>query len=476
MYNGGVMRRFKTSLFIFRHDLRLSDNTGLLAALEASERVIPAFIFDPRLIDPERDRHFNRRAFAFTLGSLEELSVALEEKGSKLYSFVGQAHDVVAELITRDAVQAVFVNAGGTRFVRQCDSFVEKACAARGATFFSYDDTTLAPIERVLTREGKPYSVFTPFLRRAREHTVPTPRVNRHMHYVHGKLHSRTVSLDEFRIHADQLPTTHPGRRAGKGLLCDLPLLLADYPKTRDMPALEGTSMLSPHHAAGTVSVRETYHAAHLYAGSGSEHYVNELYWRDFYYHIAHFFPHVFGKSFLSWGDHVPWLNDKRAFAMWSRGETGIPFVDAGMRQLNDTGWMHNRARMVVASFLTKNLLINWQWGERYFAERLVDHDPVVNNGSWQWAASVGADPRPVRIFNPYTQAMRYDPAAEYVRHWVPELRDVEQRLLSGGKARDLSQHAHGYPPPCIDVRESFHRARATYTEAMRVARKVKRG
>jgi deoxyribodipyrimidine photo-lyase len=241
---------------------------------------------------------------------------------------------------------------------------------------------------------------------------------------------------------------------------------LRGYGHARDLPALHGTSRLSAHHACGTVSIRETFAAAHVHRGAGAQQFIAELYWRDFYYHIAYHFPHVFGHSFLPWGDRLAWRHDPAALDAWQRGETGVPIVDAGMRELNETGWMHNRVRMVVASFLTKNLLMDWRDGEQYFARRLLDYDPAVNNGSWQWAASVGADPRPLRIFNPYTQAQKYDPHADYIRRWVPELAAVPAHLLTDGKERDFSPYVRGYPSPIVSCRETFHRAREAYASA----------
>jgi deoxyribodipyrimidine photo-lyase len=230
----------------------------------------------------------------------------------------------------------------------------------------------------------------------------------------------------------------------------------------------DGTSRLSVHHKFGTVSIRETYWAAK--DAGVDQQFIAELYWRDFYLYISRHFPHVFGRSFLPWGDYLAWENDGEHFAAWREGRTGFPIVDAGMRQLNETGWMHNRARMIVASFLTKNLLIDWRWGERYFATQLVDYDPSSNNGGWQWSASVGADPRPLRIFNPYAQAQKYDPDARYIKRWVPELADVDVALLTDGKSRDFSAHVR-YPAPIIDYAMSYRRAQEAYREAKRAYR-----
>ena len=240
---------------------------------------------------------------------------------------------------------------------------------------------------------------------------------------------------------------------------------LNHYKERRNLPADHGTSRLSAHHKFGTISIRESYHLAKEHSGKGC-HFISELYWRDFYYYIAYHFPLVFKQSFLPWAKYMEWINDKDQFTAWCQGKTGVPMVDAGMRELNHTGWMHNRSRMIVASYLTKNLLIDWQWGEQYFAQHLIDYDPAQNNGGWQWSASTGADPRPLRIFNPYTQATNYDPEAEYIKTWVPELKDVPNETLVDGKTQDFSSLFSDYPAPLVDQKESFHRANATYKAA----------
>jgi deoxyribodipyrimidine photo-lyase len=239
-------------------------------------------------------------------------------------------------------------------------------------------------------------------MRSAMKYTVPAPSKNTHHNFSHKTLTTPTTTLPAHT----RTPFCTAGRHAGLTLLSH-DTFVDSYKTQRDIPALSGTSHLSPHHKFGTISIRETYQKACAHHGEGAQQFIAELYWRDFYYHIAYHFPYVFGKSFLSWGDTIAWRDDPTSLSAWKRGETGIPIVDAGMRELNATGWMHNRVRMIVASFLTKNLLIDWREGERYFAQQLVDYDPAVNNGGWQWSASVGADPRPLRIFNPYTQAQK---------------------------------------------------------------------
>lgn len=459
------MKQYKRSIFIFRRDLRLQDNLGLLAALENSESVVPVFIFDPRQIDQKQNAYFSAPAFSFLLSSLAELNEALNTRGAQLSVFSGQPDEILEELIKKDSVDAVYMNKDYTPFSRTRDKEIMDLCEKHSVFFARHDDTALSPIEEIRTGTGKLYSVFTPFMKKAMEHEVVSPRKNNFSNYFAGTLKTKTVSLKDFTADtADMELILNGGREEGLRLLRDL-ADLTKYKDTRNLPAELGTSRLSAHHKFGTISIRETYEKAAEALGAHSQ-YIAELYWRDFYYYIAYHFPIVFKQSFLPWAKHMKWVNDKKQFAAWCEGKTGVPMVDAGMRELNHTGWMHNRSRMIVASYLTKNLLINWQWGERYFASKLIDYDPAQNNGGWQWSASTGADPRPLRIFNPYTQATKYDPQALYIKKWIPELKDIDPKVLTDGKIQDLSKLASNYPAPIIDQKESFHRAMETYKTA----------
>ncbi len=457
------------SLYVFRRDLRLEDNTALIAALRDSREVIPAFIFDPRQYDSRKNTYFSSPAFAFLLQALTDIDKQLRKKGSQLHVYEGTPDTVLRQLIRDDGVEAVYLNRDHTPFARSRDEKIRKTCVAHNIPYEVHDDVTLSPVAEIATQAGAPYTVFTPFMRKARSYPVLPTAPNTKKNYIHTTtmLHAPTVPLDRFRTKDDTNALLPGGRSAGLRTLQDLSFLNT-YGTDRNLPAIVGTSHLSPHHKFGTVSIRETYHAVVSTQHKDKETFINELYWRDFYYHIAHHFPHVFGAPLQAWGDALVWRNDAREIEAWKQGKTGVPIVDAGMRELNETGWMHNRVRMIVASFLTKNLLVDWRIGERYFARHLVDYDPSVNNGSWQWCAQVGTDPRPLRIFNPYTQAKKYDPYATYIKRHVPELRDVDPVLLSDGKERPFDTVAPGYPSPIVDVRMSYHRAREAYAQARR--------
>jgi len=457
--------QYQKGLFLFRRDLRLEDNLGLLALLAESTEVVPAFIFNPAQTDRSQNEYFSEPGFQFLLNSLAELDNALQEKGSQLYIFHGDPAEVVESLIATDEVDAVFCNKDYTPFARKRDKTIADVCSTHNVAFERHDDLTLSPIETIRTGQNKLYSVFTPFMKNAMGYEVSKTRKNAATNYFSGKTKTSNASLTDFTADVDGMELRLQGGRTEALKIIKNNQYLNGYKDRRNLPAEAGTSLLSAHHKFGTISIRESYHMAAEHSGPTC-HFIAELYWRDFYYYIAYHFPIVFKQSFLPWANHLKWINDKDQFAAWCEGRTGVPMVDAGMRELNHTGFMHNRSRMVVASYLTKNLLIDWRWGERYFATKLVDYDPAQNNGGWQWSASTGADPRPLRIFNPYTQATNYDPDATYIKKWIPELADIDDKLLTDGKTQDFSGLFSDYPAPLVDQKESFHRAREAYRTA----------
>ncbi|MEK7613579.1 MAG: deoxyribodipyrimidine photo-lyase [Patescibacteria group bacterium] len=457
---------YKKALFLFRRDLRLDDNTALREACTSAETVVLGFVFDPRQTDTTKNEYFSEQGFAFLAQSLAELEKEIADQGGKLFFFSGESHQVVASLIEDDGIDAVFLNRDYTPFARARDEAIQKRATKGGVSTVLCDDYTLSPVIDIKTDSGKPYSVFTPFFKKASSFEVHEPIKNIATNFFSGKIKTAHSELQDHQTFLNKKLTLPPGRSAGLRALEGL-ANLRNYAVSRDLLAEYGTSQLSPHHKYGTVSIRETHHAMKRHHFDTAQ-FIAELYWRDFYFHIAYHFPFVFTKSFLPWAEHLAWVNDEIQFQAWKEGRTGVPVVDAGMRQMNKTGWMHNRARMIVASFLTKNLLIDWRWGEKYFASRLVDYDPASNNGGWQWSASVGADPRPLRIFNPYTQAQKYDPDACYIKRWVPELGTVDSALLTDGKERDFSVLAPEYARPIVSCRETYHRAREVYAQAKR--------
>lgn len=462
------MKRHQISLFIFRRDLRLYDNTALIAACKESEHVIPCFIFDPRQVgDSNRYRSIN--AIQFMIGSLQDLEKQLAEKDGKLYLFYGKTDEVIDELIKQTSAEAIYINKDYTPFSIKRDHQIELVARKNDIPLYSFHDLMLQEPDSVMNKSGQPYAVFTPFWRASSTFEVAEPESLR----APGWYTKKITHAQSPKIYTEILPEQNPnillngGRSEALGILKKLPKL-KDYQRTRDFPALE-TSHLSAHNKFGTVSIREEYYA--MVDALGKNHgLVRQLYWRDFFTYLAYHFPRVYGAAFHEKYNSVTWKNSKADFARWTEGNTGFPIVDAGMRQLNATGYMHNRVRMIVASFLTKDLHIDWRWGEQYFARKLIDYDPAVNNGSWQWAASTGADAQPYfRIFNPWLQQKKFDPECIYIRRWVPELAKVPNKMIHNWHDETIKP-VNGYPKPMVEHEVESKKAKAAYASASKEA------
>jgi len=445
-----MSQNYSLGIHLFRRDLRINDNTSFNTAVTSCAAVIPLFIFDPRQVGDENSyRSIN--AIQFMIESLHDLDDQLKEKGGKLFCFTGKAEEVIEKLITELPVDAVFVNKDYTPFSIKRDENLEKVCKKNQVRFMSLDDALLNPPEAITTGTGKPFSVYTPFFKRASQEPVAPPKTAR-SYALYAKSLQNCHSLNE--IESILIPEKKEGLAVQGGTRAALKILsqlskFKDYQKTRDYPAIS-TTLLSAHNKFGTVSIRRVH--KEIVDTLGAHHgLVRQLYWRDFFYHVAFNFPHVFGKPFHEKYDQLEWDNDKALFKRWCAGETGFPIVDAGMRQLNQTGFMHNRLRMIVGSLLTKDLHIDWQWGEKYFAQHLVDYDPCVNNGSWQWVASTGCDAQPYfRIFNPWLQQIKFDSECVYIKRWVPELRSLSPAIIHNWY-HDKNAHIKGYPRPMVD-------------------------
>lgn len=452
--------QFDRSVFLFRRDLRLEDNTGLLAACEKSSEVIPLFCFDPRQADEQHNEYFSENAFRFMCDSLLSLDGRLKSRGSKLHIGKDKPHKLLPALIKARSIDAVFVNADYSPFSQKRDEKIADACAANDTDFHTHHDITLTQPGEVLTGSDSPYKVFTPFFEKARTQDVATPRRNNFSNFIrirHPKLHTPTAIADMRPDGGDEIVQSG-GRRNATGKLQRIGRL-NNYENSREIPAEDGTSRLSAHLKFGTISPREFYWT--VCDELGKDHgLIQELYWRDFYMHVLYHFPHVLGEPFNDDYENLPWRHDEEEFDRWKEGRTGFPIVDAGMRQLKQTGWMHNRVRMIVASFLTKDLRIDWRWGEKHFAQHLVDYDPASNNGGWQWAAGTGADAQPYfRIFNPWTQARDYDPECEYIKKYVPALRAVDPERIHAIEDEGVPDGID-YPAPMVDHNEMYHKTK----------------
>lgn len=452
----------KRALFIFRRDLRLHDNRGLLSALNGAEEVILSFIFTPEQI--EQNPYRSDRSLQFMIESLEDLASEIAEKKGKLYLFYGKPEQIVDKCIRELGVEGVFVNHDYTPYSIQRDAKLEATCTRHKVPFYAEHDLLLHPIEDTLKGDGAPYTVFTPFYRNASRFEVEEPEHNSETRYF-----SKPISFSENttifqRILPKRQEQAPGGRKEALKLLENLSAF-SKYPLERDFPAQDKTTHLSPHLKFTTCSVREVYGAIVDKLGVHSE-LIRSLYWRDFFTLIAFHFPHVFKGAFKPKYDEVAWKDDKNSFQRWCEGRTGFPIVDAGMRELNQTGFMHNRVRMITASFLVKDLHLNWRWGEQYFAQRLIDYDPAVNNGNWQWSASTGCDAQPYfRIFNPWSQAKKFDPDCKYIKRWVPELAPFPPERIHKWhlESHYTESRFKDYPTPMVDHAEEARHALNAY-------------
>ncbi|ABE53161.1 cryptochrome/photolyase family protein [Methanococcoides burtonii] len=443
--------RLNRSLFVFRRDMRVDDNSALLAALDMSDVVIPCFILDPRLCDP-KGKAFNSNALQFLLESLYDLKGQLEKVNGRLYLFSGLPEGVIGQLLENLEIDAVFVNHDYTPFSIKRDMQIASICTDKGVDMLQFHDCLLHEPGSIRTKKGTPYKVFTQFFREASKRDVAVPSMFSGGSFFTGDC--GVDEVDEGSFLKRSLPErneqifVHGGRANGLSVLQSLSQFV-NYDTERDLPSVKGTTGLSAHNKLGTISIREFYYSVIDELGRGHT-LINELYWRDFFTQISFEFPDVFKHAFKKKFDHLSWDNDRIFFDAWCLGKTGFPIVDAGMRELNTTGYMHNRVRMIVASFLVKDLHIDWKRGERYFASKLVDYDPCVNNGNWQWAASTGADSQPYfRIFNPWLQQKKFDKDCKYIKKWIPELEDIEPQRIHKLEKGDMD--IPGYPAPIVD-------------------------
>jgi deoxyribodipyrimidine photo-lyase len=455
---------FNKSLFIFRRDLRLFDNTGLYNALSESKIVIPIFIFDPRQVGKNND-YRSERAIQFMIESLNDLDEQLKKYGTHLYVFYGKAEEITKKLIKQENIDAIFFNKDYTPFSIKRDTRISELCIKQNVACFQIEDLLLTTPDTILNSSGDPYTLFTPFYKKAfKEIDVPKPKKLTKKNFFTGPIKGANNSeyFKKFSPKKQLKLAIHGGRSTSLKILKNIKKFKM-YPKTRDFPAID-TTLLSGHNKFGTVSIREVYWSIADAFGRSSI-LARQLYWRDFFTHVAYNFPYVFGGPFRKKYAKLQWSKSKKNFERWRDGTTGFPIVDAGMRQMNETGWMHNRARMIVASFLTKDLHLNWLWGEKYFAQKLLDYDPSVNNGNWQWTASTGTDAQPYfRIFNPWLQQKKLDPQCEYIKKWIPELRKLHPKQIHNWYKKQIKEI--DYPTPMVDHKKQAEIAKKMYKNA----------
>lgn len=449
-----------------RRDLRFSDHQGLAQARQMSRNVVGVFCFDPGILT--RDDVAPARV-AYLVGCLAALEQRYQAAGSQLLILWESPHIALVRLAVALRAEGVVWTKDVEPYARDRDRTLKAALTAEKVVVHTVWDHLLCEPGQVLTKVGSPYTVYGPFWKNWRSHPKadPCPPIKT----LDGLTTAQqtiaaaagTIALPsaaELGFTWEQGFPVEPGETAALERLedfCDR--ALASYDERRNYPAEPGTSQLSAALKFGAIGIRTVWRMAQTCydAARSDEHRANiqtwqqELAWREFYHHALYFFPELADGPYRDPFRNFPWHNNPEHFQAWCAGKTGYPIVDAAMRQLNQTGWMHNRCRMIVASFLTKDLIIDWRWGEKYFMQTLVDGDLASNNGGWQWSASSGMDPKPLRIFNPASQAKKFDPDGDYVRQWVNELRSLDPEPLVTGNISPLERLACGYPEPIVD-------------------------
>ena len=468
-------------LFWHRRDLRISDNLGLLAAAQHGEKVVGLFCLDPGILDGD---DIAPARVTYMIGCLEELQSSYQKLGSQLLIMRGEPSKAIPLLAETLSAKAVYWNLDVEPYAKKRDRSVSEALKEKGIDTKNFWDQLLhAPGEIMTKSSDSPYKVYTPFWRSWSKEEKPA---------VAGKINkltglSKSESKKTEEAGAIALPSAEdlgykwdnplivpPGETAAREKLeefCDRGIYC--YDEERNFPYVDGTSQLSAALKFGAIGIRTVWQATlNLIdncrsdeAKQGVVTWQQELAWREFYQHCMFFFPKLAEGSYRDEFKDFPWENDETKFEAWCEGKTGYPIVDAAMRQLNETGWMHNRCRMIVASFLTKDLIIDWRWGEKYFMQKLYDGDLSANNGGWQWSASSGMDPKPLRIFNPASQAAKYDRDGEYIRQWVPEISSMDTEYLVTGKIPDEERESYNYPKAIVNHKEQQRKFKQLYKQ-----------
>lgn len=397
------------SIFWFRRDLRLNDNHGLLQALQGQHPVLTVFIFDKNILDPLTDKADKRISFIYQ--TLARLNEKLVKVGSSLFVINDTPLSAFKAICSSFDVKEVITNHDYEPYAIERDKQISEFLSSKNIAFCSFKDQVIFEKSEVVKSDDSPYTVFTPYSKAWKQkYNVQKPES-----YNNNKLLGRFFKTAPFHFPSLNEIGFTPSSFDAPPPAIDRNTIIA-YDKTRNIPYLDGTTRLSVHLRFGTLSIRELVKMA----SELNEQWLNELVWREFFMMILYHFPRVVTESFRKEYDNIQWRNNEKEFVAWCKGETGYPIVDAGMRELNETGFMHNRVRMIVASFLTKHLLIDWRWGEAYFAEKLLDYELASNNGNWQWAAGSGCDAAPYfRIFNPTLQTERFDPKLLYIKKWI---------------------------------------------------------
>jgi deoxyribodipyrimidine photo-lyase len=451
---------YKKSLFIFHRSLRLDDNLGLIQALKDSEYVIPIFIFTPEQVTSQ-NKYKSDSAIMFMIQSLIDLGLELKKHKSKLFTFYGSQHMILDKILKADTdIEAVYCNTDYTPYAVNREEQLQKTTEDLDREFISVEDYLLHPVDTIKTGSGTFYSVFTPFYRTAVKLNVDKPKMLKTFNFITSKYHIRNeMKIDQIlKKHIDidivDLYDFIPSREEALHRI-ELIKYQKKYADDRNSLYLE-TTKLSPYIKFGLVSIREVYHKILKLYGKAHD-LIKQLYWREFYYCLSYNRPDILkdGTSFRESYDKINWYdsaNDKKLLKLWKQGLTGYPVIDAGIRELNLTGYMHNRTRLITSNFLVKHLFIDWREGEKYFACKLIDYDPNVNNGNWQFTSGSGADSQPYfRMMNPWLQQQTHDQMCTYIKTWIPELADVPPDDIHNWQETSEQWIKNGikYPAPC---------------------------
>ena len=459
------MSEYNNGLFIFRRDFRVIDNIGLNLANSKCNRIFAIFIFTPEQVG-NTNQYKSDNAVQFMIESLQDLSVNIRKMGGELLCFYGHNEKIIKDLIDDLHIDYICFNADYTPYAIQRDIGIIEVCNNKNIYVDYTHDYYLHPPGTFVTSSGDPYQKFTPFYNMCLKKKVELPQRLRKINFSKTTKHlTNKISLKEalnkftkennnILVHGGRDNAIKQLRIAGKNI--------NNYQKTRNN-LNHSTSELSAYIKFGCVSIREVYKIFR-----NKKDFIRQLFWRDFYANILYSFPHVLGHNLKEKYDKIRWHNSSRLLSLWTKGETGFPVVDACMRQLNTTGYMHNRGRLIVGSFLVKTLLINWRHGEKYFATKLTDYDVASNNGNWEWISGGGADSMPYfRFFNPWSQQQEHDPDCEYIKKWIPELKEVPSKDIHNWEKEYENYKNINYPKPIVDYVEQRQKAIKMYKEGL---------
>jgi deoxyribodipyrimidine photo-lyase len=466
-----VNKKYNNSLVWFRRDLRDYDHAALSHALQESNHVFCIFIFDKEILNALKNKEDRRVEFIWE--SVKELKESLREKKSDLIVTYDLASNAISRAIDEFKIEAIYTNRDYEPQAIKRDETIKNLAIKKNIAFYDFKDQVVFEKDEILTALEKPYTVFTPYknnyLKKLNQTSLPRFDIEPFIKNLAQFKSEPLLTLKDMGFQTTNLSKIkiYTGMTGGKLLTEDFKERMAFYKKTRDFPAIKGVSYLSVHLRFGTVSIRQLFRLALESFSEGSETWLNELIWREFYFQILFHRPDVaLGNAFKKEYESIAFENNPDYFKAWTEGKTGYPIVDAAMRQLNQTGFMHNRLRMIAASFLVKDLLVDWRWGEAYFAEKLIDFDLSANNGGWQWAASTGCDAQPwFRIFNPITQSLRFDPKGKFIKKYIPELNTFDDDEIHAPWFSQNTQKID-YPKPIIDHASQRIKALALYKSA----------